>query len=379
MTQLLKKHIQQLVLSILLISLSFGANGQKIVDEDRFHYSFYVDFNEYSVLTGALVSGLTNYQGDIDYSVKMSNIENEIFWFFTINRKLDMEVLLYFVEEKYAEWSHTVEENPENESQNSAMNILYAIRDKVNRAYANPIWEIEKVVGTVVKHDNTWKLKSKDGDYLIKGALAKELGAMKGKTIVSHGYISSPMEIDLIRYIEKNENSLDLFVMSLCPYAQNAESTLLKYVDSLPVQERPSLNIHYIFYLDNGPEGFRYTALHGEEEIIENCVQILLRDNYPKLFLPYLKKRLNGALNPWEEVLESVNGDLKSIQTIKQLLVEGREQLIEKEHAYVATKHGIHDGSPTFVWEGELVDDLVSFDVFKDLKFSVPMDEGCSN
>ena len=253
MTQLLKKHIQQLVLSILLISLSFGANGQKIVDEDRFHYSFYVDFNEYSVLTGALVSGLTNYQGDIDYSVKMSNIENEIFWFFTINRKLDMEVLLYFVEEKYAEWSHTVEENPENESQNSAMNILYAIRDKVNRAYANPIWEIEKVVGTVVKHDNTWKLKSKDGDYLIKGALAKELGAMKGKTIVSHGYISSPMEIDLIRYIEKNENSLDLFVMSLCPYAQNAESTLLKYVDSLPVQERPSLNIHYIFYLDNGP------------------------------------------------------------------------------------------------------------------------------
>ncbi|MCD6229693.1 MAG: thioredoxin domain-containing protein [Candidatus Diapherotrites archaeon] len=82
---------------------------------------------------------------------------------------------------------------------------------------------------------------------------------------------------------EEIKNTVDLFVMSQCPYGTMAEATLKEMVKSMPDLE---YNIRFIAE-SNGDGNF--SSLHGQNEVDENLRQVCIMENYPDKLLDYLE------------------------------------------------------------------------------------------
>lgn len=189
-------------------------------------------------------------------------------------------------------------------------------------------------------------------------------------TIVLLNNLSFGYELGLeqITAVPSQTNHLDVFVMSYCPFAQAAEAGLLNYLNSLPAGQSFEIEIHYIFYktLQDGTPV--YTCLHGEKEVQENLVQMMIRDLAPEYFHLYLLARI-GSRAPWQELAAGAGlteSEIEHIQTAVELL---RDELIEREYAVTAQTYKIYDGSPAYVWNGERIKDLTAIDLFKNLQF----------
>ncbi len=76
---------------------------------------------------------------------------------------------------------------------------------------------------------------------------------------------------------------IDLYVMSLCPYAIELEKELIPIIKKN--QDRINFNLWFIV---NKDKDGNYTSLHGKDELDENKKQILIQKYYPNKFLDYL-------------------------------------------------------------------------------------------
>jgi hypothetical protein len=349
------------------------------IKEDPFHYSFTLNFNEYSVLNGALVSGLNKHGGGFSYAVNMANENNEIAWVFSLPDKDGMEALHEFLMEKSEEWKQAVKADSANVNKTSALNILAALMDKVSDARANPVWDIDIAEGILAKLGNKWLLEDSKGNYPITGNISPDFQKFQGKPIVAYGYKNNAGQFDLVRFIEKKQNTLELFVMSHCPVAQQVEKGIFTFMEQNQPAKMPRLEFHYIFYPPSASGKKGYSSLHGEEEIKENLVQICIRDHHPEIFTKYLISRLNNKPASWEELLRTLNIGEDAIRDISIALIKERNALIEKEYNYVNGIHHIKDGSPTFIWESRQIRDIATIRAFKNISFSVPANAGCSN
>src|SRR6185503_5003946 len=78
---------------------------------------------------------------------------------------------------------------------------------------------------------------------------------------------------------EVHANTLDLFVMSQCPFGRQAVHSVVEELLQQPSGNRPALRVRYIFYEQKDAQGnTSFTSLHGEPEIVENLVQIVLQE-----------------------------------------------------------------------------------------------------
>lgn len=292
---------------------------------------------------------------------------DEVAWTVIITQPRLLEMWEYWMAEKTTELVNLLDFDNLDPASKSALATVRSVNAKISQARANPIWDLVTLSGNVAENDEQWFIKGDQGEYRITGSRLEELKALKGKPVVAKGYVKVRGQFQVLKFQRKKENTLELFVMSLCPFSERAEASIIRFLDSYSRNPRPSLEVHYIFYKKTRDGKTVFTSLHGDKEIQENLVQMLIRDAHPDALHDYLLMRVESD-EPWQALVERVGLTPEQIDLIAGRIKKDRDSLIEKEYAYVAGLHGIRDGSPTYLWESERVRDIRQIPAFAKLQ-----------
>ena len=261
----------------------------------------------------------------------------------------------------------------------------------------------------------------------LAGPLASELTSERwlGKPLMLTGLIKSPGTLEVTRVVEKKSGTIEIITMSQCPFGQNAIKGVLEHLGQISIPEGESdastiatmsatnshaygtsetlsvlepiasaaihrvptpsttakLEIRYLFYKKPPPEmkdgqsgpptpETPWWCMHGESELHENLVQMLIRDRHAEFFFAYLRARLEQPSIGWKTVTRLAGLDGDAIRGIESAIATDRDAIIQTEHDYVAGLHGITDGSPTWIWESRVVPDIRRIRRFKDLNLT---------
>jgi hypothetical protein len=313
--------------------------------------------NEYSILNEAEADGLLKYGGSGDFQVTMAEVGNEVTWTVTIDNPRLMELLGIFVGEKTVKLVQGLDPNSLDPSEKVALEAVKSLTQKMEHAQKNPIWDSLRLSGLVVRQGANWVIQSGGDVFTLVGGKLEELKSLNGKLVVANGFVKVPGQFEVASFVEKKANTLELFVMSFCPFGQKAEANLLAFIDSTNAMARPKIEIHYIFYKQQKEGKDVFVTLHGEEEMVEDLVQMVIRDNYPQIFQIYLQVRATDDSTPWQQLVENLGLRPSDEAAIEKLITTRRDEMIKNEYNY-AVQYGITDGSPAYVWESEPVSNL---------------------
>lgn len=368
------------LLVIVLISFSFIAVHSSAKEEEKQEnkltpqnprYELKLNLNEFSVFNSSIMGGLKKYGGGADFCLRMTKEAEEIVWTVTITNPKLIEVLGYWAAEKSAELVNSLNVDSLDAQSKLALNTVKSLNQKIAYAKDNPVWDAVRLSGLVVQDSGSLFIEGEQGRFQVTGNYLTELSKRIGKRVIALGFIKVKDQIEMTAFLEKKENTLELFVMSYCPFARMAESSLLHFLETYSGKPKPSLEIHYIFYKKNDGGKTVFTSMHGEEEIKENLVQMVIRDQYPAFYYDYLLRRIANKDSLWERLAEEVGLKSEEMESIRRTIEAERETLIQQEYDYVTGTYGIYDVSPTYVWESERIDDIREVETFRDLKFSL--------
>ncbi len=331
-------------------------------------YEVKLDLKEFSILNAAARLGVGKYGGTADFAATVAKDGNDVVWTVRIDNPRLIEVWEYWMTEKTAELVNLLDFENLDPSGKSALATAKSINAKIARARANPIWDPVKISGLVAEKDNRWFIQTDHGECLVTGRKLEEIKRMIDKRVVVSGLVKVQDQIEVTQFLEKKQNTLELFVMSLCPFSKRAEASIIEFLEGSIGSNKPSLEVHYIFYRRNENGNSVFSSLHGEEEVQENLVQMVIRDAFADFYFAYLLARSRSS-DSWEQIADAVGIGKEGVKTIRDAVSEGRDSLIKTEYTHVAEKHGIYDGSPTYVWESEPVKDIREIAVFKDFEF----------
>ena len=129
-----------------------------------------------------------------------------------------------------------------------------------------------------------------------------------------------PMNLEelLASRIERmGKPTLELFVMSYCPFAIQAEKQIIPIVKKIGdkidfklqfiAQEKDEISSH-----DITP----FVSLHGYPEVAENIRQLLIAQEYPERYLDYLLCRGKKLNKSWEDCAKKLGIDVNKIQRL---------------------------------------------------------------
>jgi len=144
-----------------------------------------------------------------------------------------------------------------------------------------------------------------------------------------------------------NNVTLDLFVMSKCPYGTTAETQIYNLISQHPeLAEQIDVQIHYILDYDSESESFR--SLHGQKEVDENIRQIIIMKYFPEKFWCYLSSRNSHFGDTlWESDVEICGINKKKLT--KYIKKKGYTLAIDEAHL---TDSLNIDASPTILING---------------------------
>jgi glutaredoxin len=162
--------------------------------------------------------------------------------------------------------------------------------------------------------------------------------------------------------------TVDLYVMSFCPYGVQAENSIEPVVDLLGA--KADFNVHYITRV-NGNTINNVSSLHGLNEAKEDARQLCIMLDYPDLYWSYLMD-INEQCYPlasnstaldtcWKEVATGLGMNISQIESCAY----GSEgiTLLQASEAKV-TQYGV-TGSPTLFINGQKYTGTRSAEAFK--------------
>jgi len=330
---------------------------------------------EFSIFHAAALGGVSRYGGDADFRIKLAKEGDQIVTLVTIDTPRLFDVWTYWMAEKSAELLGLTDVDNLGDDAKLALKTAQALNAKLAVAKQNPLYDPRTFAGKLVEHDGALELEAEEGRARIRGELSDELASWKDRSVVAAGYVKAAGELEVTHFVELKQNTLELFTMADCPYGKQAESSLIQYVRGLPkVRLPPQIEVRYIFYErpPSEPDGKpTYWSLHGEKEIQETLVQILIRDMFPWLLQDYLLERTTSGA-PWEEIAKKLGLGEADLDVIRIRAKDERDELIRAEYEYATKNFGIRDGSPAYVWEGRTVSDIRSLKAFEGLEFTSP-------
>ena len=112
--------------------------------------------------------------------------------------------------------------------------------------------------------------------------------------------------------------TLDLYVMSMCPYGVQAENGLFPAVKSLG--RSVELNLHFIAgelpaVAASAETKPAFSSLHGQPEVDENIRQACMMKHYPQSYMDYILERNKAIKNPnWQAAVVAAGGDAVKIE-----------------------------------------------------------------
>ena len=350
-------------LPVLLCQNGAAQGGSRLTV--RPHHTLHLTLNEFSILNVSEMDGLVKYGGSGDFQLRMAKEGTEVIWTVTIDSPRLMELLGVFVGEKTMKLVQDLDVEHISPTHKIALESVKTLTQKLEQARLNPTWDTIRLTGTAVKKEAVWMLTTDDETVRLTGPKLASIDKHAGKPIIVEGVMKVAGEVEVSQFMEKRANTLEVFVMSLCPFAQSATSKLFECLAESKVTPMPSLEFHYLFYkqVKDGKEVF--TSLHGEEEVVEDLVQIVIRDSFPESFVPYLLQRAVSGKSPWMDVARGAGVNEANVQKIAQWIKDKRDTLIRKEYDYAVTRYGIADGSPSFVWECDRITNLRKIAAFR--------------
>jgi len=135
----------------------------------------------------------------------------------------------------------------------------------------------------------------------VAGALIKQ----------GDSYIINPQATGASYYIgrEEKKNTLDLFVMSFCPYGTQAEKSLKEVLDLFG--SKLTFNLHFI--ASENSDG-TFNSLHGQTEVDEDLRQVCAIKYYPTKYFSYVLCRDNDINADWKSCTDSTGLDTAKIE-----------------------------------------------------------------
>ena len=124
------------------------------------------------------------------------------------------------------------------------------------------------------------------------------------------------------------ENTLELFVMSQCPFGVSAENSVLGAEKDNLLPAGTKLEIHFIGDAKKAAGGgWEFSSLHGEPEWQENARQLFISRRFPDKFRAYLLERNRDIKSPdWEKAAKTAGIDAAAVtagfEEAKDMLAE---------------------------------------------------------
>ena len=151
-------------------------------------------------------------------------------------------------------------------------------------------------------------------------------------------------ELLMSRIARVGKPTLELFVMSYCPYGVQAEEKIIPIVKKFG----DTIDFKLQFIADEkqepSPQDITpFRSLHGYPEVAENIRQLLIKQEYPDRYLDYILCRGKKLEKSWEDCAEKLGIDVSRIQALFN--TPEAEQLF-RENIKRASELGIR-ASPT--------------------------------
>ena len=154
------------------------------------------------------------------------------------------------------------------------------------------------------------------------------------------------------RIARMGKPTLELFVMSYCPFGVQAEEKIIPIVKQFG--DKINFKLRFIAREKESPSPqdiTPFTSLHGYPEVAENIRQLLITQEYPDQYLDYILCRGKKLDKSWEACAEKLGIDVAKIQQLFDT-PEVSEQLF-RENIKRATELGIN-ASPTILVDNHL-------------------------
>ncbi len=147
---------------------------------------------------------------------------------------------------------------------------------------------------------------------------------------------------------DEKKNTLEVFVMSQCPFGVMAENSLLEAVKGKLLPEGLKLEIHYIGDAKaDGKGGWEFNSLHGPAEAEEDARQLFVAKTFPDKFDAYLGERNKEITSPdWQKAAKAAGLDPDKVAAGKE---EGQKLLAQD---FAASGALGMTTSPSFVVNG---------------------------
>ena len=119
------------------------------------------------------------------------------------------------------------------------------------------------------------------------------------------------------RIARMGKPTLELFVMSYCPYGVQAEEKIIPIVKEFG--DKIDFKLQFIAQEKEAPSAqdiTPFTSLHGYPEVAENIRQLLIAREYPDRYLDYILCRGKKLDKSWEDCAEKLGIDVAKIQAL---------------------------------------------------------------
>ena len=162
----------------------------------------------------------------------------------------------------------------------------------------------------------------------------------------------APMNLEELlasRIARIGKPTLELFVMSYCPYGVQAEEKLIPVIKKFG--DQIDFKLQFIARekeKSSAQDITPFTSLHGYPEVAENIRQLLIAQEYPDRYLDYILCRGKKLDKSWEDCAEKLGIDVAKIQALFD--APEAEQLF-RENIQRAAALGIK-ASPTILVDG---------------------------
>ena len=161
-----------------------------------------------------------------------------------------------------------------------------------------------------------------------------------------------PMNLEELltsRTARTGKPTLELFVMSYCPYGVQAEEKLIPIVKEFG--DKIDFKLQFIAQEKEEPSEqdiSPFTSLHGYPEVAENIRQLLILREYPDQYLDYILCRGKKLDKSWEACAEKLGIDVEKIQ---ELFDSPEAEQLFRENIKRAAELGVR-ASPTILIDG---------------------------
>ena len=161
-----------------------------------------------------------------------------------------------------------------------------------------------------------------------------------------------PMNLEELlasRIARMGKPTLELFVMSYCPYGVQAEEKLIPIVKEFG--DQIDFRLQFIAQEKETPSPqdiTPFTSLHGYPEVAENIRQLLIAQEYPDRYLDYILCRGKKLDKSWEDCAKKLGMDVERVQ---QLFDAPEAEALFRENIQRAAELGVR-ASPTILVDG---------------------------